>query len=322
MSENQNDNHNNDDFGKIIPINWKERLDPADLPKRTEPVRQTPRRRPEDTPEPAAEPEPEQDPEEELEQSLRKRVREKVKQQKREKRRKKMIRFACVLGVLIVGVLIFQIVYKLESVEVEGNEYYTDAQLTERLVTGRTDQNTLLLYLKIRRMKENPLPFIEKLDVEMEDTHTLRVSAYEKAVIGCIHYMSQYINFDKDGIVVETGESPKNGVPVITGLQMKSFALFQTMEIEDESLYTTVLGLSQLIQKYELEIDRIEFDLSQNVTLYSEEIEIRLGRRDMYDDQLAELKNLLPAAKGLSGILDMKDFKPGQSRIILQEKEH
>ena len=42
----------------------------------------------------------------------------------------------------------------------------------------------------------------------------------------------------------------------------------------------------------------------------------------MYDDQLAELKNLLPAAKGLSGILDMKDFKPGQSRIILQEKEH
>ena len=321
MSENQNEQQERQEFGKIIPMNWKERLDPPKEPFRAEPVRRRPGN---DPPEevPSEESPPEYESEEEEEKSLRKRVRQKVKEQKRIQRRKRLIRMAAALGILLVCFVIFLLVFRLEKVEVEGNVYYTEEQFLSRIQTGKADQNTLLLYRKLKNLKPNAIPFVEHVEVEMKDSHSLKVTIYEKTVIGCIHYMSHYIYFDKDGIVVETSDQPKSDVPVISGLQMKSFALFQTMEIEDNSLFSQVLGLSQLIQKYELNIDRIEFDLSQNVTLTSGDIEIRLGKREMYDDQLAELKNLLPAAKGLSGILDMKDYQPGQSRIILQEKEH
>ncbi len=321
MSENQNENQERQEFGKIIPITWKERLDPPKEPLRQEVPRRRPVKDPPPEQEPADEGLPPEESEEEFEKSLRKRVREKVREQKRERRRKRLKRLAVAAVLLFICAGAFLLIFRLQKIELAGNVYYTEEQFVSRIQTGRADKNTLLLYLKLKRMKPNSLPFIENLEVEMTDTHSLKVTIYEKSIIGCIHYMSQYIFFDKDGMVVETKSEPKADIPVISGLQMKSFALFQTMKIEDESLFSQVLGLSQLIRKYELEIDRIEFDLSRNVTLYSEEIEIRLGKRDMYDDQLAELKNLLPAAKGLAGILDMKDYQPGQSRIILQEKE-
>ncbi|MBR1758729.1 MAG: hypothetical protein IJ744_08380 [Lachnospiraceae bacterium] len=309
MSENQDQNPKNN-FNNIIPMTWKERLDPADLKK---PETKKPQ---EEEEEPIN-----YDSDEEFEESLRKRVAKKVKQKRKQERVQRRKKLLIMAGAIVLCVILFSLLFRCKNVIIEGNEYYSEEQLLARLVTKRTDKNTLFLYWRLKHLKKGSIPFIESIDVDMEGTHTVKVQVYEKAVIGSVHYMSQYIYFDKDGVVVETASSPKKDVPIISGLQMKSFALFQTMEIEDPDLFTQVLGLSQLIQKYELDIDRIEFDTNKNVTLISDQIEIQLGRRDMYDEPLAELKNLLPAAKGLSGVLNMKDYKPGQGRIILQEKD-
>lgn len=247
-------------------------------------------------------------------------IRQRVKEKKRQERRKQGVKLLICLGVLLLLLLIFWFAFRVRKVEIVGNEYYTEEQLHNMFITGIRDENTILLYLKMKGIRKGSIPFIEEIEVDYVDRHTVRIGVYEKVVTGCIKYMSHYVYFDKDGIVVETSPEPREGVPYITGLQMKSFTLYKTMDIEDQGLFDQILNLSQLIQKYKIKVDKIQFGVQKDVTLYSGEIEIPLGKRTMYDEQIAELSNLLPQAEGLSGVLDMKDYTPGQGRIILQEK--
>ena len=46
----------------------------------------------------------------------------------------------------------------------------------------------------------------------------MEIIIYEKSIVGYVSYMSSYMYFDKDGIVVESSSSQLDGVPWVTGL--------------------------------------------------------------------------------------------------------
>ncbi len=247
-------------------------------------------------------------------------VQEKVKKEKKKKSLASLATLVCGILLLIGLAFSLRVYFDLREVTFTGNQYYSDEELREVFLTSPLDQTTVGLYLKVKTLKDDAIPFIEETDVDYVNHHSLKIGVYEKVIIGSIRYMNQYLFFDKDGIVVETSSEPKEGIPFISGLKMQSFSLYSKMEIPEPSLLDQILNLSQLVWKYEIPLDEIRFSSQREVTLYDGDIEIPLGRRDMYDDQIAELSNLLPEAEGLSGILDMRDFVPGQSRIILREK--
>ncbi|MFU0826641.1 MAG: FtsQ-DivIB-C domain-containing protein [Lachnoclostridium sp.] len=222
---------------------------------------------------------------------------------------------------ILIPMFILYTTCSLKTVIVEGNSHYTNEELEKKVITKKTDRNTFLLYLRYKYGKADSIPFVQQINIEMVDRNTAKIHVYEKIVTGCIEFMGEYMYFDKDGIVVESSDEKLPGVPLITGLKFNRIILYEKLEVQKKSLFTTILNLTQLIKKFELSIDKIQFDDSLEVILYSGDNKILLGKREAYDEQLAELKNILPKAEGKKLLFDMKDFKEGQEEIIARPIE-
>lgn len=223
--------------------------------------------------------------------------------------------------VIIIPAFILFVTCRLNTVIVEGGSHYTKEELQNKVITRRTDRNTILLYLRYKYGKVDSIPFVEDIDMKLVNKNTVKIQVYEKVITGCIEFMGSYMYFDKDGIVVESSSEKVSDVPFISGLSFDRLILYEKLKVQKKSLFHVILNLTQLINKFEIKIDKIQFNSDLEVTLYSGNIKILLGKRDTYDEQLAELKNLLPTAEGKNLVLDMKDFKEGQDEIIARPLE-
>ncbi len=223
--------------------------------------------------------------------------------------------------VIIIPAFILFVTCRLDTVIVEGGSHYTDEELQDKVISKKTDRNTILLYLRYQYGKVDSIPFVQDIDIELVNKNTVKIHVYEKVITGCIEFMGGYMYFDKDGIVVESSSEKLDEIPFVTGLSFNRIILYEKLEIPKESMFNVILNLTRLIQKFELNIDTIQFNSDLEVTLYSADIKILLGKRDTYDEQIAELKNLLPKAEGQKLTLDMKDFTEGQDEIIARPQE-
>ena len=223
--------------------------------------------------------------------------------------------------VIIIPAFILFITCRLDTVIVEGSNHYTKEELQNKVITKKTDRNTILLYLRYKYGKVDSIPFVEDIDVELVNKNTVKIHVYEKVVTGCIEFMGGYMYFDKDGIVVESSNEKLDEVPFITGLSFDRIILYEKLDVQKKSMFHIILNITQLIKKFGLKINTIQFNPNLEVTLYSGDIKILLGKRDTYDEQIAELKNVLPKAKGKKIILDMTDFNENQDEIIAKPLE-
>lgn len=231
-------------------------------------------------------------------------------------------------GWLVLILLLFIIItviyfgFQITNIHVVGCDYYTEEQITEQIIVNNRDSNSLYLYLKNRFIKPIEIPFIQKYDVEIINRNTIEINVYEKTMIGCIQYMGQILYFDKDGMVVESSIRKIDYVPFVVGLQYKKLVIHEKIELEQEKLLDTILELTQLIRKYELTIDTISFNASDEITLISGDVRILLGKHDVYDEQMANLANILPKTIGLKGELDMIHFSEDDDTFIFRPIEN
>lgn len=248
-------------------------------------------------------------------------VKEKRMKYRKDRTLNRLIKFF-LLCIIIFCIAIFNVIFcRLDQVIIEGGTHYSEEELKNKIITTKTDKNTILLYLRYRYGEVDSIPFVQKVDLEILDKNTIQINVYDKLIIGCLEYMGGYLYFDKDGMVVESSNEKLENIPLVTGIEFSHFVLYEKLEVENLDLFYFVLNLTQLIQKYELNIDRIQFYENYEVALYSEDIQILLGKRDVYDEPLAELKNILPKAEGKKIVIDMKNFNEGQDKIIAAPKE-
>lgn len=218
--------------------------------------------------------------------------------------------------VIIILICILFISFRLKTIKVEGSSHYSAEELQDKVITKKTDNNALLLYLRYKYGNFDSIPFIEDIDIELVNRNTVKIHVYEKVITGCLEFMGGYMYFDKDGIIVESSDEKLDEIPYITGLKFEKIVLYQKLEVQKKALFDVILNITQLIKKYDLKIETIEFNSDLEVILYSGNIKILLGKRTTYDEQIAELENLLPSAKGKKIVLDMTNFEEGQDRII------
>lgn len=230
-----------------------------------------------------------------------------------------------ILVILFIFFLVFLGVFfgaKIKRVHVVGCEYYTEEQIEKKIINTGLTTNTFGLYFMYAFDRGVEIPFVEKISVEVTGMNSVDIIVSEKTMIGCIHYMSEFIYFDKDGVVVESNTEKLEGIPVIEGVNFTKMNLHEKLEVkkEDDDIFERIMGVSQLLSKYQIETDKVSFDSKKRVTLYVGDIRVSLGKRDMYDEQIAELSKLLPKAikKKLKGELDMENFQEGQERSIFK----
>lgn len=232
--------------------------------------------------------------------------------------KKWIYRIAFPVLLLLIG--IFFVSFRITTVKVTGNTYYTEEEIKEKVIGGILDNNSLLLYMKYRYIGLEKIPFVEKVTIARKNRHTIAIRVYEKSLTASVKYMGQYLYFDKDGVVLESTTEPLEGIPCIEGISFSGFVLYEKLEVEEEAIFVRILNLSQLLEKYNLEVEEIRFTSDGAVVLKSGKIRVFLGKQDFYDEQIVALADIFPKAlkENLSGDIEMEDYQVGDEVILKQ----
>ena len=187
-----------------------------------------------------------------------------IKEQRKRKKRRRIgiCIFLVVLMLFALAALIVVKVFTVQNVVVEGNSLYSADQIKNMVLDDDYSWNSLYVDLKYRFVDVGEVPFVDTMEISLDDPHTLRISVTEKGILGSFYIdtLGQYAYFDKDGFVVETSSDVIEGVPKITGVTCDSVVLYEKLPLEDTKLLRNLLTLTQLLKKYELEPEEIHYD--------------------------------------------------------------
>ena len=229
---------------------------------------------------------------------------------------------AAVIIAVMLGVLFLASNYfTVKTVIVEGNVHYTDEEIQEMVLGGRLGRNSLYLTMKYRNKQIENVPFVETMDVKIISRDTVRITVYEKTMAGYVEYMNQYFYFDKDGVVVESSNIRTLGIPQIKGLNFNHIVLLEKLPVEDDAIFSHILDISQLMDKYEIAAEQIYFDKDYNITLYFGDARIKLGTFDHIDEKIMKLKMILPNIEGKKGTLRMENYTSDTSNVTFELEE-
>ena len=247
--------------------------------------------------------------------------RKKIKKQKVHKLSVKVLLAFLIPLFMSAVILLVLIRYRVKTIIVEGNIHYTNDEIIAQIIDSDLAANSLYLSLKYRNRDISGIPFIEKMSVSILSADTIKITVYEKSVAGYVEYLGKYMYFDKDGIVVETSDARTEGIPQITGLNFEYVILYEKLPVEDETIFQSILDITQLLGKYEISADKIYFDQRSEMTLYFEDIRVRLGDISNIDDKIVKLKAILPELDGQKGILRMENYNENSKNITFNKDE-
>lgn len=209
-----------------------------------------------------------------------------------------------VLFLLAAGLYSLRIV----SVQYVGNTRYSEEEMDQLLFEEGYERNPIYCFFANHYLEKKEIPFIETYDIEFISWNSVKVTVYEKSIAGYVDYKGFYMYFDKDGIVVESSKELLEGVVKIEGLDFEHIVLHQVLPVEKKEVFNLILALTQMLTKYEIDVDKINFDGGMNIWIYRKDVVVQVGGDVFLDEKMAKLKDLLPNLEGLSGMLYMDDF--------------
>lgn len=214
-----------------------------------------------------------------------------------------------VAGVILVLVLAIVLVsVRIKEITVTGNERYTDEQMVEILFPDQLSRIPLVCYLRSRFQEHETIPFVQDYKIVFKGLNRVEVIVYEKSIVGYVSYMSSYMYFDKDGIIVESANEKLPGIPWVTGLQFGHIVLYKKLPVESDEIFREILNLTQILSLYEIQVDKIYYNAYGEATLYMGDIEVILGDNESLNGKIAELNDMLPQLEGRSGVLYLDTY--------------
>ena len=231
---------------------------------------------------------------------------------------KKLIVVLAALAVLFILGLSFAGVFRVRQVTVTGNAYYTKEEVVDLLLDEGSLQNTLLVYLRYKYQEHPEIPFIDDFEVTMDSWQSLKIRVYEKNMVGYVRYLGQDVYFDKDGIVVESSTQELEGIPQISGVTFDSRAIHQPLSVEDPTIFDTILSITKLLTKYDLDPDEIRFGAGGELFLQLGDVKVALGTGENLDEKISRLKQLEGDLKDKSGTLHMENYTDETTHISLE----
>ena len=248
-----------------------------------------------------------------------------IKEERRRKKRRKIGLYILLILILLIaaGVFIVMNVVTVENVVVEGNELYSSTQIENMVLNDEYSWNSLYVDLKYRFVDIGEVPFVDTMEVSLDNPHTVHIKVYEKGMLGYLYINSigQNAYFDKDGFVVETSTEVIDGVPKITGISCEEVVLYEKLQLENSDILRDLLNLTQTLKKYNLLPDEIQYDSNMEPVLYYGTIQVKIGSEDNLSQKVVRLSIILPQLDGLSGTLHLETWTPETTDIIWDRAE-
>ena len=248
-----------------------------------------------------------------------------IKEERRRKKRRKIGLYILLILILLIAAGVFTVmnVFTVENVVVEGNELYSSTQIENMVLNDEYSWNSLYVDLKYRFVDIGEVPFVDTMEVSLDNPHTVHIKVYEKGMLGYLYINSigQNAYFNKDGFVVETSTEVIDGVPKITGISCEEVVLYEKLQLENSDILRDLLNLTQTLKKYNLLPDEIQYDSNMEPVLYYGTIQVKIGSEDNLSQKVVRLSIILPQLDGLSGTLHLETWTPETTDIIWDRAE-
>ncbi|MDY4834761.1 MAG: hypothetical protein SO181_06400 [Frisingicoccus sp.] len=237
-------------------------------------------------------------------------------------------KLAVVIFILLVGAFT-GIVYgfKLEDVRIIGNKTYSEDEVKALMNFPENMPNTLLCYLKYFRYKAEDVPFLEKIQVKIENRNMICIEVFETNIIGCLRQGKSYCYFDDSGIIQEILSDRKDTVAVIEGISLENMEIGQKISIENETTYKGIIELCQLLIDHNIKAQKIEIDKNGKFTVYIDDnIRVGFGTPVLLEEKAVEMANILPELQSMAeteqikGILHLENYDSTKNSIVFTKE--
>lgn len=251
-------------------------------------------------------------------------IKEERKAERKKKTRWKVILLTILSLILVVAAsaLIIVKVFVVKNVKVEGNVLYDEALIKSTVLNDDYSWNSLYVLLKYTFTDTEQLPFIDAMEIQMEDPETLKIKVYEKGMMGYLYIpaIGENAYFDKDGIVVETSTRIIENIPRMEGLQCSEVVLYEKLPIEDK-LLKQLLTLTQTLKRDGLEPDAIRYGTEYEPVLIYDSVSVTLGSVELLTQKVERMKKILPELEGMAGTLHLENWTEESTNIVFQKAE-
>lgn len=239
------------------------------------------------------------------------------------RRNVKGIIIGALVGIILLAALVIFGLFRVQEVVISGNSTYSAEEIRSAVMQDGLCKNSLYLMWKYKddsRVEES-LPFLSAIEVKVLTPYKVQITVYEKTEVGYFLKGTDYIYFDRDGLIIEISKELHEGVPQVTGPVVGQAEKYQKLPIEDEGQYSVVVNLAQQLSRNDLHPKEIRFDEEQNITLYFDPVRVRLGPATDLSDKATSLKSVYPQIQSEEGVLHMETYTVDAKTITFKQGE-
>lgn len=228
-----------------------------------------------------------------------------------------------ILAGIVIVLLFCVFFFRVRKVTVEGNTYYSESDMITIFQEHFWEKNVLSFWVMDKCSLTPKLDFVREYEVSYPNVNEIHIKLYEKRIVAGIAYSNQYIYFDKDGMVLRSEQKPAAGIPLFETKNLTTFTLYEKVQMEDEALLGQIMNLANLFQHYKVKWDKVQFDEKNNAVLTIGKIQVLLGKKDNYDEEISALSSVLEnnsAKENQEGTFDLRNYKVGGDIILKRIK--
>ena len=235
--------------------------------------------------------------------------------------RRKLYRIIIEAGAaaLLIFVLVFFLGFRVTSVQVEGNSFYTDDQIKNMVINVPLAKNSILAGFINTEKSTKDASMIDSIRISRINRNTLLLQVEEKQMIGYIEFQGQCVNFDRQGIIQIITDAPLENVPKIEGIDVKEAVQGERLSGISRTKLNTILSVGKMLEKMENKPDRLGFNELNQLVMYYGDIEVRLGDDENMDEKLNRLVGILPELEGMSGILHLENTTEDSESVVFDD---
>ena len=248
-----------------------------------------------------------------------------MKKKQHEKKTKAKLILLLILSIILVvavSALLVVKVFVVKEVKVEGNKLYEDELIESTVLNDKYSWNSLYVWLKYSFMETEQLPFIDTMEIGLENPQTLKIKVYEKGMMGYLYIpaIGENAYFDKDGFVTETSTRVIEKVPRIEGISCSEVVLYEQLPT-DAKLLRQLLTLTQALKREGLEPEAISYNEEDEPVLIYGSIRVQVGTGEYLTQKVERIKKILPKLSGMSGTLHLEDWTEETTNIVFEKQE-
>ena len=227
--------------------------------------------------------------------------------------------FAAVLGIAAAVLLGL---FRIQSIDIKGNERYSSEQIRDDLIYDFMTRNTLYFSWKYRtKGPAEDAPYLASVQATMLTPTAIRLDVTENQLVGRFQYQDSNVYYDNTGVVQEISDTVYEGIPLVTGIEIEEPQIYQRLTMDNTSTLRTMLNITQLLIQSDLIPDSVSFDSSGNMTLRLGSVTVKLGQDEYLEEKIANLVTIYPQIAGQDGTLNMEGFTGKNEAITFKTKD-